>query len=299
MYNQPARRPIEKVALISKRVTVDNPDHVKCIKKIVNYLKKKDKEVLFDTNLSALYKNTIGHRKTTLLKEADLVLTLGGDGTLLKTARRLSKHVVYILGVNLGNLGFLTETTAEKVLETLDDIFDEKYTLDRRSLLRVTIYRKGEKIETFLALNDAVINQGAFARLIQLDLELDGRKLAQIKSDGLIIATPTGSTAHSLAAGGPIVHPNLECLAVTPICPNSLAMRPIIIPDNKQLTVTIETQRREENHFIGLTIDGQDIVNLQYGDKVKFRRSSRYLYLIRTRNRYYRVLRRKLGWGEI
>lgn len=299
MASKIAFRPIKKVALIGKRCTTDNPDNVKWLKKLVSYLKNKKKDVLFDTNLVHLYKDAKGHRKTTLLKEADLVLTLGGDGTLLKTARRLSKHVVYILGVNLGNLGFLTETTPEKVFETLDDIFDEKYTLDRRSLLRVTIYRKGEKMDTFLALNDAVINQGAFARLIQLDLELDSRKLASIKSDGLIIATPTGSTAHSLAAGGPIVHPNLECLAVTPICPNSLAMRPIVIPDHKQLTVSIETQRREENHFIGLTIDGQDIVNLQYGDKVKFRRSSRYLYLIRTKNRYYRVLRRKLGWGEI
>lgn len=299
MPNTKSMRPIQKIALVGKRGTTGNADNVKWIKKVVTYLKKKKKEVLFDTNISPLFKDKNGHRKTTLLKNADLVLTLGGDGTLLKTARRLSKHVVYILGVNFGNLGFLTETTPEKIIETLDDIFEEKYTLDRRSLLRVTIYRKGDKIDTFLALNDAVINQGAFARLIQLDLDLDGRKLASIKSDGLIIATPTGSTAHSLAAGGPIVHPNLECLAVTPICPNSLAMRPIVIPDHKQLTVSIETQRRDENHFIGLTIDGQDIISLQYGDKVKFRRSSRYLYLIRTKNRYYRVLRRKLGWGEI
>jgi NAD+ kinase len=198
----------------------------------------------------------------------------------------------------MGTLGFLTESTPEKMYETLDKIFKGEYTVDKRVLLRATAYRKGKKINTFLALNDVIINQGAFARLIQMDLEIDSRKVVRFKADGMIVATPTGSTAHSLSAGGPIVHPAVESLTVTPICPSSLSMRPIVIPDTRQLTVTIVTQRRDENAIIGLTIDGQDMIVLKYDDKIRFRRSERYLYLIRTKNHYYRMLRNKLNWGK-
>jgi len=293
------KRSINKVGIIAKRNIDQNPEHIKCLKRLVKFLKDNKKEIIFDSNSAKIFKKEEGHHKTTLLKKADLVLTLGGDGTLLKTARRLSRRIVYILGVNFGNLGFLTETDPSRIKETLNDIFEGKYTLDRRSLLRVTVYRGKEKLETYLALNDAVVNQGVFARLIELDLELDARKVVRFKADGMIVATPTGSTAHSLSAGGPIVHPAVESLTISPICPSSLSMRPIVIPDKKQLTVSIKTQRRQEHHFIGLTIDGQDTLPLKYGDKVKFRRSSRSLYLIRTKNRYYRVLRGKLGWGQL
>jgi len=292
-------RQLNKIGIITKRGIHEHSDHIRCLKRLVKFLKESRKEIIFDTNSALCFKNQDGHRKTTILKKADLVLTLGGDGTLLKTARRLGRKLVYILGVNFGNLGFLTETDPSRVIETLTDIFAGKYQLDRRSLLRVTVYRGKQKLETYLALNDAVINQGVFARLIELDLEVDGRKVVRFKADGMIIATPTGSTAHSLSAGGPIVHPTVEGFTISPICPSSLAMRPIVIPDKKQLTVSIETERRQEHHFIGLTIDGQDTLPLKYGDRVKFRRSSRSLYLIRTKNRYYRVLRSKLGWGQV
>ncbi|MBI4231734.1 NAD(+)/NADH kinase, partial [Candidatus Peregrinibacteria bacterium] len=197
-----------------------------------------------------------------------------------------------------GTLGFLTECEPDKMIECLDRIFEGNYHKDKRSLLRVTVYRDAKKIDTYLALNDAVINQGSFARLIKLDLALDGIKLVRFSADGMIVATPSGSTAHSLSAGGPIVHPNIEGFCLTPICPSSLSMRPIVVPDNKQLSITIATQRREENSIIGLTIDGQDMTILKYGDKITFRRSSRYLYLARTKRNYYRTLRSKLSWGE-
>lgn len=289
---------IKKVAIITKRNISQLSEPSKFVRKLVSYLESKDKEVLLDTNAAKIFPNAHGHYKTSILRKADLVLTLGGDGTLLKTARRLSRKKVLVIGVNFGNLGFLTETVPNKLMEVLEETFSGKYEVDVRSLLRVTIYRNKKKIDTFLALNDAVINQGAFARLIKMDLEVDGRKVVKFKADGMIVATPTGSTAHSLSAGGPIVHPKIEGIVISPICPSSLSMRPIVIPDNKQMTVTIDTQRRDEQKVIGLTIDGQDTVNLRYGDKVRFRRSSRSLQLVRTKNRYYRVLKNKLGWGE-
>lgn len=292
------QKTIENVGLITKRNIFDIPKNLKLLKQLVKYLKAKKKEIFFDNNSADFFKNAKAYKKEDILRNADMVITLGGDGTLLKTARRVSRKKVLILGVNFGNLGFLTECHPERISECLDKIFDGQFYIDRRSLLRVTVYRQGKKQETFLALNDAVINQGAFARLIKMDLEVNGRKLVKFKADGMIISTPTGSTAHSLSAGGPIVHPGLEGLIITPICPSSLSMRSIIIPDSRQLTVTVETQRREDTAIIGLTIDGQDLTMLHFGDQIKIRRSRRNVYLIRLKNRYYRMLRSKLNWGE-
>ena len=292
------KKPINKVGIITKRDIAADPKIAQFIKSLVKYLKKHKKEILLDNNACQLFKNTVGHKKEELLKNADFVITLGGDGTILKTARRITRKKIPVLGVNMGNLGFLTECKPEEVLEYLEKIFAGQYNVDKRSLLRVTIYRKGNKTATFLALNDAVINQGAFARLITMNLEVNGRKLVEFSADGMIIATPTGSTAHSLSAGGPIIHPQIEGIIINPICPSSLAMRPIVVPDSRQITVTIETQRREKGDYIGLTIDGQDVTRLEFGDKIKFRRSKRSIHLVRLKNSYYKMLRNKLNWGE-
>lgn len=294
-----SRKPIEKVGLIARKNIADNATAVVFIKNLLDYLEKNNKKVLFDNNVCKIFGQESGCKKEELLKDADMVLTLGGDGTLLKTGRCVSRKRVLILGVNLGTLGFLTECTPDKAIACLDKVFADQYHIDRRSLLRATLYRDGKKIETFLALNDAVINQGAFARLISMNLEVNNRKIVSFKADGMIVATPTGSTGHSLSAGGPIVHPQIEGLIFTPICPSSLSMRSILVPDTRQLTVTIETHRRDDNaSIIGLTIDGQDLIMLKYGDQIKFRRSKRYVYLVRTQNRYYKLLRTKLNWGE-
>lgn len=286
--------PLEKIGIITKR---NAEKHEKCIKDLVRFLKRNKKEIFFDQNSAQLFPKQEGLNKAKLLCAVDLAVVLGGDGTLLKTARRLSRKKVLVLGINFGTLGFLTECKPDKMIECLKKVFDGSYVVDKRSVIRATIYRKGKKIETFLALNDVVINQGSFARLIELDLGIDNRKVVDFKADGLIVATPTGSTAHSLSAGGPIVHPKIESLTITPICPSSLSMRPIVLPDNRQLTISIETERREDVGTIGLTIDGQDLMELQYGDQIKIRRSKRYFYLVRVGNRYYRMLRSKLNWG--
>jgi NAD+ kinase len=287
-------KPINKVGIITKS---NIQEHKKVLKELMQFLKKHKKEIILDGNCTKIFPKQKRHSKEEILKKTDLVIVMGGDGTLLKTARKMPRKKTPILGVNFGTLGFLTECIPDKMHEALKKIFKGQYNLDRRSLLRVTIYWQGKKIKTFLALNDAVINQGAFARLIKIDLEINNRKVASIKADGLIIATPTGSTGHSLSAGGPIVHPKIESLTVNPICPSSLAMRPIVLPDNRQLTITISTQRREKGATIGLTLDGQDMMVLKYGDKIKIRRSKRSIYLLRTGNRYYRMLRGKLNWG--
>lgn len=295
----PSRNPVEKIGIITKRHLLEDSNNLQVLKDLVAYIKQKNKEIILDTRAGEVIGNENTLPKEEILKQVDLVITLGGDGTMLKTARHVSRHKVLILAVNLGNLGFLTECTPDKLNYSLDQVFAGKYQIDRRSLLRATLYRDCKKIQTYLALNDAVINQGSFARLINLDLEINGRKMAKFKADGVIVSTPTGSTAHSLSAGGPIVHPGIEGLIITPICPSSLSMRSIVIPATRQLTINLETRRRAEDvSTIGLTIDGQDTCTLEYGDQIKVRRSRRYIYIIRTKNRYYKMLRNKLNWGE-
>ncbi|MFC1656213.1 NAD(+)/NADH kinase [Patescibacteria group bacterium] len=285
---------IRKVAIITKRNIVAKKDVVIAL---VDYLKKKKKTVLFDNNVAPLLGNKPGYKKEKLLREADMVICLGGDGTLLKTARRMGKKKVPVLGVNMGTLGFLTETVPEKLYYCLDRIFKNQYVIDRRYILRTTIYRDGQKIYTTLALNDAVINQGLFARLIELRLEVNQRKIIDFEADGIIVATPTGSTAHALSAGGPIVHPSVHSFVIVPVCPASLSVRPIIIPNDRQLKITVQTRRVKEH--VGLTLDGQETFDLEYGDEIKIRKSSRWFDMIRiTGEGYYKVLRQKLHWGD-
>ena len=269
------------------------------LKKVDTFLQKKNVKLLYQKHAATILKNKPAS-STFIMEKADLVITFGGDGTLIKLARNTSYKNIPVFSINLGTVGFLTEIQkTEKVLENLERLFAKKYRLDVRSLLRITIYRKGIKTDTFLALNEAVINQGNFARLIELSAEIDRRRMVRFKADGIIVATPTGSTGHSLSAGGPIVHPNLDAFVFTPICPSALTMRPIVIPSSRQLTLTIETERKFKDNEIALTIDGQIVIPLKYGDQIKIRKSSRNFLLARmTNTRYYRMLRDKLHWGH-
>lgn len=275
---------------------------VKVLKKVVQFLRQRKLALLGDEHAVAhLGKRTPQASPEEIMQKADLVVTLGGDGTLIKLAHSVQEgEPVPVLSINLGHLGFLTEIQrTEEVLGALGSVLRGKYHLDPRMMLRVTIYRNGEKNETFLTLNESVINQGNFARLIHLNAQIDQRKMVHFKADGVIVATPTGSTGHSLSAGGPIVHPRLDAFIFTPICPAALAMRPIVLPSNRQLTLTIETQRRFEDNELALTIDGQRTKKMKYGDQIRIRRSSRTLMLVRlTTNKYYTALRDHLGWGD-
>jgi NAD+ kinase len=294
MLTPPLNKKFQKVGIICKR---NIGEQVAVLKNIVGIIKKHTKEIYLDAHSSPIINGDKGFSKNDIFNKSDMVFILGGDGTILKSSHSVTKRRTPVLGINMGTVGFLSEIKPEEIDETLKQISKNDYYLDKRTLLRVTLYRKNKKISTFLALNDAVINQGLFARLVEMKIEVDQRKVASFKSDGLIIATPTGSTAHSLSAGGPIVHPSLSAIIITPICPLTLSLRPIVIPNNRQVKITIATQRRG-SYNIGLTIDGQVTVPLEYGDEIKIRRSSRQLYMIRLKSKnYYKLLREKLGWG--
>lgn len=291
---------IRKVGIITKHNIGERAAY---IKQLVSELKKYKVEVLLDEHAAPLLHAAVAFDKTQILRRADLVMVLGGDGTLLKTARYMGSarrgRAPLIAGVNLGHLGFLTAFTPQKLLANLPKIFAGKFCEDERFLLRVTLYRNGKKYYTTLSMNDAVINQGGFARLVTLRVEVNQRKLANFRADGLIIATPTGSTGHSLSAGGPIIHPKIEGFVLTPLCPVKLGVRPIVIPNNRQLTIYLETEWRAEKKPIVLTIDGQITINLKRGDKIRIRKSSRTFNMIRMGgHNYYRMLRKKLSWGE-
>ncbi len=298
----PKPKNIRTVALVSNKHL--DRQGASLVRIAVRFFKRRKINILYNKHISKNLKERMT-RDAKIMKTADLVIAFGGDGTLIKLARHIEYKMIPILAVNLGSLGFMSEIQKakdmkEKLESYLKRIIDaKKYRLDVRSMLRITVYRDGEKIETFLALNEAVINQGNFARLIELEASIDQRKMVRFKADGMIVATPTGSTGHSLSAGGPIVHPKLDALVFTPICPATLSMCPIVIPSNRMLTVTIETKRKYADNDIGLTIDGQTITKLQYGDKIKFRRSSRHFVLARSTNtKYYKILRERLHWGD-
>lgn len=228
-----------------------------------------------------------------IVKSSDLIIVLGGDGTLLRTARLPKADQIPILGVNLGQLGFLTETALEDLYPTLQRIIEGKFEIEERMMLKMELVRDNEIVGTSEALNDVVVRN--LSRLIELDTYVNGEYVVAYNADGLIISTPSGSTAYSLAAGGPIVHPNLKAFLLSPICPHALTIRPIIIPEDSEISVIPRSDL--ENDI--LIVDGQDKFSLNSQCIVKVRKSSRTTKLIKSQKRgYYEVLRAKLKWGE-
>lgn len=290
-----AHNNFKKIGIITKSNIVEN---IQILKNLVSFLKEKKKEILFDVNSSPLLTDKKGFTRVQILKKSDLTIILGGDGTLLKTASFIGGKKTPIAVINLGRLGFLTELSPKSMMTGLNKIFSGKYFIENRDLLRVSVYRKNKKMKTFLSLNEAAINQGAFARLIELKTSSATQKITNYIADGLILATPTGSTGHSLSAGGPIVHPELPAIIITPICPYQLTTRPIVIPNDNTITIEITTKRHQK-YDIGLTIDGQEIYPLKFGDKIKIRKSTRKLYLVKlSKYNYFKTLRNKLKWGK-
>ena len=223
----------------------------------------------------------------------DLFVVLGGDGTLLSVARGLDKDVP-ILGVNLGSLGFLTEISRAELYPTLVDVLEGRYRTVERSLLDVELERDQGSGGSYVVFNDAVVNKSALARMIRLGVNIDGRSVATYRADGLIVSTPTGSTAYNLSAGGPIVHPDVRVAVITPICPQSLSMRPLVVPDSSTIDVRLETPDEE----VYLTLDGQEGTSLGYKDSVRIRVADRTVTMVKaTQRTFYDGLRSKLRWG--
>jgi NAD+ kinase len=226
----------------------------------------------------------------------DLVVVLGGDGTLLAVARELPDGVP-ILGVNLGNLGFLTEINRGELYPSLVNVLEGRFRIERRTLLDVELERAtGEMLSTFRVLNDAVITKSALARIIELTVQVDGHLVARYRSDGVILATPTGSTAYSLAAGGPVVHPLLPVTLLAPLSPHALTLRPLVVPASSLVEVTLGTRNEE----VYLTLDGQEGTALGYRDTVRVTRSDVSVGLVKVSGRtFYDSLRGKLRWGGL
>jgi len=223
---------------------------------------------------------------------AGLAVILGGDGTMLHVAPRLARARTPVLAVHLGTLGFLTETALADLYSGLDAALAGRAVPQRRALLRARIERPGAPI--FDALNEVVVSKGALARIIQADLTIDGVAVGDYRADGILVATPTGSTAYSLSAGGPVVHPGLEALLVTPICPHSLSQRPLVVSDHGEIAITL----RPASEPAFLTIDGQQGVALKPGDRIVCTRSPLELTLLTAQpHSFFHSLRSKLHWG--
>jgi NAD+ kinase len=230
-----------------------------------------------------------------IAESVDLILVLGGDGTMIAAARMLGNKEVPVLGVNYGGLGYLAEFRIEELYVALESILTGDYRLEQRVMLAVELMRGDEQITRNRVLNDVVINKSALARIIEIDAYMNQQFVNSFRADGLIVSTPTGSTAYNLSAGGPVIYPSMQAVVVTPICPFTLSNRPIVIPDESIIELVLKT----ENEDVALTLDGQVGVPLKAGDRVVISKSQTSFNLVQPANRnYFEVLRDKLRWGR-
>jgi NAD+ kinase len=288
------RRRFQRVGVVAK---VASRDAVHTAHELAEWLRRRGLEVALDeATLRARSQFPVGSDRAFHPGEPyDLVVVLGGDGTLLSVARTLNGPVP-ILGVNLGNLGFLTEISRSELYPAMVQILAGRFKTEQRSLFDVELQRNGSGSLRFRVLNDAVITKSALARIIELTLRIDGHLIARFRADGLIISTPTGSTAYNLSAGGPILSPLLPVAVLTPICPHALGLRPIVVPDTGSIEITLETQREE----VYLTLDGQEGTSVGYHDVVRITRSAAKIRLIKVSERgFFDSLRGKLRWGGL
>jgi NAD+ kinase len=283
---------MKKIGIVAKPQT---PAAKTVLEELLPYLSKQGKEAFMDADTAMVAGLSSPYPKSKLPSLVDMIIVLGGDGTLLSVARVVEGKDVPLLGVNLGGLGFLTEVTLEELFPALKKIFKKAFVTDDRLMLKARILRRGKPILDSVALNDAVVSKGAIARMIRLEIHVDGQFVTSLRGDGLIVATPTGSTAYSLSAGGPIVHPSVDAMILTPISPHTLTNRPIVIPNTAIIKVILKTQ--EEGTTV--TFDGQVGCSLRHDDVAEIRAAEAKIKLIRSPDRnHYEVLRQKLKWGE-
>ena len=223
------------------------------------------------------------------------MLVLGGDGTMIATARMIGDQEVPVLGVNYGGLGYLAEFRIEELYTALESILAANYRLDKRVMLSVELIRAGNVLTTNRVLNDVVINKSALARIIEIEASFNSQFVNSFRAEGVIVSTPTGSTAYNLSAGGPVIFPSMNAVVITPICPFTLSNRPIVVPDNAEIELILKTDQEE----VALTLDGQVGCPLEVNDRVVIRKSRTTFNLIQPSNRnYFDVLRDKLRWGR-
>ena len=235
-----------------------------------------------------------GPPKEKRVDKFDIVFSLGGDGTVLY-ASRLVPESTPVFAVNLGGVGFITEIAKDEWRQAFDKFISGKLGISKRIMIDIEVHREGKILERVCGLNDAVVASRGISKLIMLDVELDSARLGRYRADGIIIATPTGSTAYSAAAGGPLLFPEMDAMILTPICPYTLSNRPLVVPGEEKITIIVERDQRAE---LILTIDGQDVINLKPLDRIFITRSNREAFIIRSDKRsFYEVLRSKLSWS--
>lgn len=283
---------IKKIGLIvnHKRAGV-----LEAIGELVRWLENKDRRVFVDDQSAKLLsRKDIGYPAEEIPDLSDMIIALGGDGTVLRVARLMEKSDIPILAVNIGGLGFLTVITLPEFYPALEKVLNHQYQSSLHMMLAARVVRKGKEVGRFTALNDVVITKGAISRLIDLGISIGQEYVTTYAADGLIISTPTGSTAHSLSAGGPIVHSTMDAIILTPICPHTLTNRPLIVSERDTIYVDLKLAYPETT----LTMDGQVVFPLKLGDVVEIGKAPFKVRLIKSPKKgYYGILREKLSWG--
>ncbi|MEW6621651.1 MAG: NAD(+)/NADH kinase [Bacillota bacterium] len=284
---------LKKVGLI---INLNKDSAPQITKEVINWLNENNIEVFLNKEASkSLSLTQYGMKTEEMCCIVDCILVLGGDGTLLNTARCVAGKNVPLLGINLGQLGFLTELELDKLYYGLTELINGHFHIEERMMLEAHVLRKGKSVANYHALNDVVITKGAFARMIEMKTFINDHFLANYPADGLIISTPTGSTAYSLSAGGPIVSPDVKVIIITPICPHTLYARPVVIAVTQKVRVLLASEAGE----VMLTVDGQDGFLLMEKDEIEVKRSHLTTKLIKLRNRsFYEILREKLKDGS-
>lgn len=281
------------IALIGK---YQSPDVAESVLLIARFLRERERMVVIEQGTASSIGNVEGFPVATyeeIAEKADLAVVVGGDGTMLHTARRLADREVPLIGVNLGRLGFLTDIARKDALLRLGEILDGKYCEESRSMLEGEILRGGKRVYHTLALNDVVVNKGDLGRMIEFDLSIDGEFVYTQRSDGMIISTPTGSTAYALSANGPILHPSVGGIALVPLCPHALTARPVTLPDTCCIEIELLPPHDARVHF-----DGQARFDARAGDCLRITRSPLTLRLLHPVGySYFAMLREKLHWS--
>jgi NAD+ kinase len=267
------------------------------VPQLLQWLEARGLRVIYDEETaSALGTPTKAFSREELADQAQILLVLGGDGTLLAAARVAAARCIPILPINMGSLGFLTSFTVEELYPALEETLAGRSSMSERVMLQVEHVRAGTVLDRQHVLNDAVVNKSTLARMIELELFIDGDFVCRYRADGLVLATPTGSTAYSLSAGGPIVHPAVEAFVITPICPHTLTDRPVVVRDSS----SIELKLAGSAESVFLTLDGQKGIPMQSEDRIRLTRSPHCLKLIQPpKKSYFEILRNKLKWGEV
>ena len=283
---------MKKIGIIAKNI----PEARKASRKLAAWLEARGKKVFIDSETASAI-NARGYEPDEIPALVEMIIVLGGDGTLLSAARLVAdSHTdVPIFGVNLGSLGFMAEVSLDELYGNLEKAIAGKLGTEDRIMLTASVVRGEKRIAQYRVLNDAVINKGALARMMELRVSVNDGHLTTLRADGLIVATPTGSTAYSLSAGGPIIHPTIHCFVLTPICPHTLSNRPIALPDTVVVTVCLTSPSED----VSLTLDGQIGFPLEPNDVVAIKKSRFRMKLIKHPTKsYYEILRTKLKWGN-